>query len=163
MHQVIYALVDAQSSEDAVAIGKTTFDRLIGATPHDSAVFDYYVTFDMDGGSVAGKDRWGEFPVAASVDSPSGAELVGRAWRATVAEFERNLETVQAGFEEYSTREVMADAGLVRHACYNLGAYRGPPIFLYDAHGDGIRTCEHLERVLERLESAWVVPADVHY
>ncbi len=117
----------------------------------------------MDGGSVAGKDRWGEFPVAASVDSPSGAELVGRAWCATVAEFERNLETVRAGFEEYSTREVMGDAGLVRHACYNLGAYRGPSIFLYDAHGDGIRTREHLDRVLERLESAWVVPADVHY
>jgi hypothetical protein len=56
----------------------------------------------------------------------------------------------------------MRDRNLVRHACYNLGAYQGPSLYLYDRHGDGIRDPEHLKRVLATTE-LWIVPADVHY
>ncbi|WP_435349213.1 hypothetical protein [Haloarchaeobius sp. HRN-SO-5] len=163
MHQLIYALVEAQSRDDALAEGKATFDRLVGATPQESAVFDYYVTFDMDSKSVAGRSRWGNLPVAARVDSTRGAGLLARGWDATVEEFERNLEKVRESIDDCTTEDVMHDKNLVRHACYNLGAFRGPSLFLYDGHGDGIRNRAHLDRVLDSPGEIWIVPADVHY
>jgi hypothetical protein len=57
MHMVIYALVEASTHDDALATGKTVFDRLVGADPHAGAVFDYHVTFDEEDTSVAGKAR----------------------------------------------------------------------------------------------------------
>ena len=39
MHMVIYALVEASTHDDALATGKTVFDRLVGADPHAGAVF----------------------------------------------------------------------------------------------------------------------------
>ena len=41
MHQVIYALVEASTEETALACAKAAFDRLIGAAPDNTAVFDY--------------------------------------------------------------------------------------------------------------------------
>jgi len=62
MHMVIYTLVEASTEDDALATGKTVFDRLVGAVPHAGAVFDYYVTFDEEETSVAGSVRWGDLP-----------------------------------------------------------------------------------------------------
>jgi hypothetical protein len=53
---------------DALVKGKTVFDRLVGASPHDCAVFDYYVTFNDDDTIVAGKARWGDLPTGASIN-----------------------------------------------------------------------------------------------
>src|SRR6056297_2206114 len=83
MHMVIYALVEASTHDDALATGKTVFDRLVGADPHAGAVFDYYVTFDEEDTTVAGKARWGELPVAAPVDSERGQDLLDSGWEAT--------------------------------------------------------------------------------
>jgi len=55
MHMVIYALVEESTHDDALATGKTVFDRLVGADPHAGAVFDYHVTFDEEDTSVAGQ------------------------------------------------------------------------------------------------------------
>jgi hypothetical protein len=57
MHMVIYALVEASTHDDALATGKMVFDRLVGADPHATGVFDYYVTFDENDTTVAGKAR----------------------------------------------------------------------------------------------------------
>ena len=57
MHIVIYALVEASTHTNALATGKTVFDRLVGADPHTGAVFDYCVTFNEEDTSVAGKAR----------------------------------------------------------------------------------------------------------
>ncbi|MFC6768190.1 hypothetical protein [Natrinema soli] len=78
MHMVIYALVEASTHDDALATGKTVFDRLVGTDPHAGAVFDYYVCFDEEDTSVAGKARWGELPTAAPVDSDDGQDLLER-------------------------------------------------------------------------------------
>lgn len=60
MHMVIYTLVEASTRDDAVATGKTVFNRLVGSDPHAEAVFDYYVTFDQEGMTVAGSlEVWG--------------------------------------------------------------------------------------------------------
>ncbi|WP_458209871.1 hypothetical protein [Haladaptatus sp. NG-SE-30] len=163
MHQLIYALVEAPTTDDALASGKATFDRLVGAGPDNAAVFDYYVAFDEESSTVAGKARWGELPVVAPVDSADGEELVERGWTATRQEFERNLDRVRTAVNEFSTDELMHDTELARHACYNLGAYRGPSLFLYDAFGGAIRHRGQLDRVLAADEQLWIIPADVHY
>ncbi|WP_227379180.1 hypothetical protein [Haladaptatus halobius] len=163
MHQVIYALVEASTEDTALACGKAVFDRLIGAGPDNAAIFDYYVTFDDERSSVAGKARCGELPVVAPVDSDEGTELLDRGWEAISQEFKRNLERVRTAVNEFSTDELMHDKDLARHACYNLGAYRGPPLYLYTEFGDAIRNREHLDHVLDADEQVWIIPADVHY
>jgi hypothetical protein len=163
MHQVIYALVEASTEDTAFACGKAAFDRHVGAGPDNAAVFDYYVTFDDERSSVAGKARWGELPVIAPVDSDDGAELLERGWEATKQEFERNLERVKTAVNEFSTDELMHDKDLARHACYNLGAYRCLSLYLYTEFGDAIRSREHIEHVLATDEQVWIIPADVHY
>jgi len=111
MHMVIYALVEESTHDDALATGKTVFDRLVGADPHAGAVFDYHVTFDEEDTSVAGTARWGELPTAAPVDSDDGQELLERGWEATKEEFERNLDRVKEAIGELSDEEIMRDEG----------------------------------------------------
>ncbi|WP_336361773.1 hypothetical protein [Haladaptatus sp. ZSTT2] len=163
MHMVIYALVEASTQNDALATGKTVFDRLVGADPHSSAVFDYYVSFDEENTTVAGKARWGELPTAAPVDSDDGQDLLDQGWEATKEEFERNLERVKEAINELSDEEIMRDENLSRHAFHQVGAYDGPSVFLYDQHASGIRHRGQLDRLLEESEDLWIVPADVHY
>ncbi|WP_115864215.1 hypothetical protein [Halorussus litoreus] len=163
MHMVIYTLVEASTQDDALASGKTVFDRLVGAVPHAGAVFDYYVTFDEAGTSVAGKARWGELPVAATVVSDEGEELLERGWEATKEEFQRNLDRVREALDERSDEEIMRDEDLARHAFHQVGAYDGPSVFLYDEHGSGIRHRGQLDRILDESDDLWIVPADVHF
>ncbi|ACM58558.1 hypothetical protein HALDL1_00315 (plasmid) [Halobacterium sp. DL1] len=163
MHMVIYALVEASTQNDALATGKTVFDRLVGADPHSSAVFDYYVSFDEENTTVAGKARWGDLPAASPVDSDDGQDLLDQGWEATKEEFERNLERVKEAIDELSDEEIMRDENLSRHAFHQVGAYDGPSVFLYDQHATGIRHRGQLDRLLEESEDLWIVPADVHF
>ncbi|QKY18787.1 hypothetical protein [Halorubrum sp. CBA1229] len=163
MHMVIYALVEESTHDDALATGKTVFNRLVGADPHAGAVFDYHVTFDEEDTSVAGKARWDELPTAAPVDSDDGQDLLERGWEATKEEFERNLDRVREALDELSDEEIMRDEDLARHAFHQVGAYDGPTIFLYNEYANGIRHREQLDRVLEESEELWIVPADVHF
>ncbi|WP_254544637.1 hypothetical protein [Halomarina pelagica] len=163
MHMVIYTLVEASTRDDALATGKTVFDRLVGAVPHAGAVFDYYVTFDEDGTSVAGSARWGDLPVAAPVDSNDGEELLERGWDATEDEFQRNLDRVKEALDDLSDEEIMRDEDLARHAFHQVGAYDGPSVFLYTEHASGIRHRAQLDRILDESEDLWIVPADVHF
>jgi len=163
MHMVIYALVEASTENEAIAAGKTVFNRLVGAEPHSCAVFDYFVTFDEEDTSVAGKARWGELPTAAPVASDNGQALLERGWEATKEEFERNLDRVKEAIDELSDEEIMRDEDLARHAFHKVGAYDGPTIFLYTEHGTGIRHRGQLDRLLEKSEVLWIVPADVHF
>ncbi|QFU84464.1 hypothetical protein [Natronorubrum aibiense] len=166
MHMIIYALVEASTAEEALSTGQTVFDRLVGAEPQSCAVFDYYVTFDEEDTTVAGKARWGDLPTAAPITSGEGEELLERAWETTKKEFQRNLNRVKQALEEHSDDEIMRNAGLARHAFKRVGASRGPSICLYDQHATGIRHRGHLDRLLkenDESETCWIVPADVHF
>ncbi|MGB9955128.1 hypothetical protein ACOZ4B_01840 (plasmid) [Haloferax prahovense] len=163
MHQIIYALVTASTTDQALSRAADVFDQLAGAAPHAEAVFDYYVTFDDDSTTVAGSARWGDLPVAAPVGSEDGQELLESGWQATTREFERNLERVREGVDDLDAAAIMRDEDLVRHACHNLGAYRGPAVYLYDEFADGIRHRERLEQLVGSNDHLWIVPADVHY
>ena len=163
MHMVIYALVEASTENEALAAGKTVFDRLVGSEPNSCTVFDYFVTFDEENTTVAGKARWGGLPAAAPVGSDDGQDLLDQGWEATKKEFERNLDRVKEAIDELSDEEIMRDEDLARHAFHQVGAYDGPSVFLYDQHATGIRHREQLDRLLEDSEDLWIVPADVHF
>jgi len=162
MHMVIYALVEASTQNDALATGKTVFDRLVGADPHSSAVFDYYVSFDGEHDG-CGQGSMGRFTGRIPVDSDDGQDLLDQGWEATKEEFERNLERVKEAIDELSDEEIMRDENLSRHAFHQVGAYDGPSVFLYDQHATGIRHRGQLDRLLEESEDLWIVPADVHF
>jgi len=166
MHMVIYALVEASTEDEALAAGKAVFNRLVGADPHSTAVFDYFVTFDENDTTVAGKARWGDLPTAAPVNSEDGGELLDQAWNATKEEFQRNLDRVKEALDELSDEAIMHNEDLARHAFRQVGAYEGPSIPMYDQHAQGIRHRDHLDRILEEdgdSQTLWIVPADVHY
>jgi len=166
MHMVIYALVEASTEDEALAAGKAVFNRLVGTEPHSRAVFDYFVTFEQEDVTMAGKARWGDLPTAASINSEEGTELLDRAWSATKEEFERNLNRVKEALDELSDEEIMRDEDLARHAFHQVGAYEGPSIPMYDQHAQGIRHRDQLDRILEEDEDSqtlWIVPADVHF
>jgi len=166
MHQLIYALVSAPTADYALSTAKSVFDGLTGGDLSQAPVFDYYVTFDDSSSRVAGPARWGDRPTVARVDSAAGQRLLNSGWEATEWEFHRTLGRVREALAESSDEELMGDA-MARHACRTLGAYRGPSVYLYDDHGQGIRHREALDRVLESADekgdTLWVVPADVHF
>ncbi|QLC35550.1 hypothetical protein EFA46_015065 (plasmid) [Halarchaeum sp. CBA1220] len=163
MHMLIYALVEASTRDEALAAGRSAFDRLVGVAPDANAVFDYYVTFDEADVTGAGKARWGERPAAAPIESDAGEDLLEAGWEATIEAFEQNLTAVREGLDELNDEAIMRDEDLVRHACHNLGTYRGPSVVLYDEHGQGVRDRDRLKRILDGVESCWIVPVDVHY
>ena len=163
MHMIVYTLVDAPSRDSALSAGRITFDRLVGADPNVAAVFDYYVTFDEEDTTVAGPARWGDLPVVARVDSDDGERLLDRAWDATEAEFERNLNRVKEALENHTDEAIMRNEDLTRHAFHQVGAYDGPSIPLYDEYARGIRHRDRLDRILDDYDDCWIVPADVHY
>ncbi|WIV68893.1 hypothetical protein [Natrialbaceae archaeon AArc-T1-2] len=160
---VIYTLVEASTRNDAVATGKAVLDRLVRADPHGGTVFDYFVTFDQEGSTVAENARWGDSPVATRVDSDEVQEPLERGWDATKSKFQRNLKRVREALDKLSDDEIMRNRGLARHAFHQVGAYDGPSIFLYDECGCGIWHRGQLDRVLEESEELWIVPVDVHF
>lgn len=163
MHILIYALVEASHQNEALAASKSAFDRLTSAKPDCASVFDYYVTFDEDGTIVAGRARWGELPVVAPINSDKGQQLLDRGWQAIEQEFQRNLDRIKEGLEEHSDEAIMRDEDLIRHACYQLGAYEGSSILLYDEFGGGIRDRDRLDAILDDSDDLWIIPADVHF
>jgi len=163
MHMVIYALVEASTQNDALATGKTVFDRLVGS----GSTFIRRVRLlcvlrrgEHDG---CGQGSMGRFTGRIPVDSDDGQDLLDQGWEATKEEFERNLERVKEAIDELSDEEIMRDENLSRHAFHQVGAYDGPSVFLYDQHATGIRHRGQLDRLLEESEDLWIVPADVHF
>ncbi|ELZ32443.1 hypothetical protein C474_06467 [Halogeometricum pallidum JCM 14848] len=154
---------DVSTHDDALATGRTVFDRLVGSDLCSCAVFDYYVTFEEGDTTVAGKARWGDLPTAVPVDSDDGQDLLERGWEATKQEFEHNLERVEEAINELSDKEIMRDEDLARHAFHQVGAYDGPTVFLYNEYANGIRHHEQLDRIIEESKELWIVPADVHF
>ncbi|NNC24846.1 hypothetical protein HKX41_11945, partial [Salinisphaera sp. USBA-960] len=87
----------------------STFDRLVGVSPHADGVFDYYVTFDEADVTGAGQARWGERPAAAPVESDAGDALLEAGWEANVDEYEQTLADVRESLTELSDEAVMRD------------------------------------------------------
>lgn len=163
---LIRGLVYSESEDEALFQAKTqVFDRLV-----EDHAFDYYVTADMDGRGVSGTDRWGEYPAAVPAATTEGRELIENGWEYTVDEYERALDQIEEFLEEYDRHALWEDESTHMQYSYpfhKVGQFQGPSTFLYDQHGQGIRSRGHLDRILENEHDydgdLYVSPADVHY
>jgi hypothetical protein len=59
---------------------------------------------------------------------------------------------------------------LARHHMHNAGTFRGPHIWIYNEHGEGIRSKFDMWGLTHNYgnptpagKKLWVIPADVHY
>jgi len=157
-------------TERRVGPGKTVFDRLVGADPHSSAVFDYYVSFDEENTTVAGKARWGDLPAASpltrTMDGTYSTKGGKRRKKSSSA-----IERVKEAIDELSD-EIMRDENLSRHAFHQVGAYdQGPFGRSFDrAIGVPVRSARDRHppswtagSTPRREKNLWIVPADVHF
>lgn len=173
---LIRGLVHADSLEEALATAKDeVFTPLV-----DRGTFDYYTTFDMDGGGVAGADRWGRYPAVVRADQPSGRELIRAGWEKTVEEYDTSFDEVEAFFDQHDRPAFWEDGDVHAEYCYAfhaIGEFAGPHTYLYDEAGQGVRDRGHLRLLESGYEELadettknpyqdmdlYVVPADVHY
>lgn len=158
MHTLIYALVEAQDSNEAVSIAsESVFDALVGATPNSSVVsFDYYTTFaDGENSSVSGEGRYGPKPEAALVTSEAGAEMLWLAWNFTRSDKHKYLDRIREGLNNWSNDEIMAgwksDAEVRPFDFDQVGEDAGSTVRLYDDTGwtFGITKRTDVEKILE--------------
>jgi len=164
---VIRAIVYAKDKREALCKAKEIFEKLCEC----QRPFDYYVTFDMDGYGVSGKDRWGNLPVVAKADSDEGKMLIEEGMKFTRECFMDKLAKVREILNTYSDRQIWENnPDLIRYYFYCLGQRGGSEIFLYDNCGSGIINEKHLQDVLNKWNlpeykdlDIWVVPADVHF
>lgn len=159
MHMVIRALVYANNEAEALERGRGVFSDLV-----EQGIFDYFVTFDEEGRSVSGKDRWGNFPVAVRADTEIGMKLIREGLAATWSGFLENIRYIQNYIENVAIEDIFEEKkrddferfGVgFQFACYCIGRYQGPDVWLYDQDGEGIRNTRHLMDVLERWKSIY--------
>lgn len=193
-HMVISAIVYAETEEQAFERAKEIFQDLV-----EHSIFDYYATFD-ENLPMVGKNRWGNFPAIARANSKEGKTLIQDCWRATKRDFMEHIKIVRPVFKTFTDEEVLNEncedktklialklkngedllrnLHMVRHYLRKLGEYIGTSIWLYSDDGEGIRSKEQLNNVLNKYKCyyedrgepnpnkdniVWVVPADVHY
>lgn len=176
MHQVIRAIVEAATPEDALDNARVTFENLTGNDGHVQ-VFNSYTMFDEDGSGISGKDRYGDVPAVLDIDTPAGSKMVLEGWDATRKEFYKNLKDIKAMLRKYKRAELFEmrdelgseidiNLTLFKHHLYKAGQYNGSAIWLYDRYGEGIQSARDLESAVkleDPTKKMWVVPADVHY
>jgi len=162
MHMVIRVIVYASSQKEALEKGKKVLTQLC-----EEEKFDYYATFDKEGLVVAGKDRWGNLPVAAKLSSKEGKKLISEGFCAMRRNFYHYLNKIREYLKENSNKQIFEDPTWFRFYCYCLGQYQGSEVWLYNDDGEGIRNTTELKWALNpkgiSKENIWIVPADVHY
>jgi len=174
MHMVIRAIVYSEDDKNALAQAKDIFETLV---EHEH--FDYYVTFDMDGHKVSGKDRWGNLPIVARTDSEEGNELIEKGMKNTKEEFLSNMGKIRTQLKDKTDEQLFEESSVLFRAYLSwTGALAGSSTFLYDHEGMGINDPEHLDNALNKWKThyedkgelspykdldIYVVPADVHF
>lgn len=143
---IVYAVVRAEDKGDALIEGKAVFESLVHSSDKGHPLFDYYVTFDVEGSPAAGKVRWGDLPEAARVASEDGQELVDR------------MKTALIGHQETPDKEP--------ESVLDGEFPDGTPYFIYDQECDPVLTPAALDELLSAdhtTKQVWIVPADVHF
>lgn len=161
MHTIIYAVVDAQTEDDALSAARGAFDRLTGATPGRRRVFDYCLTLDEVHADHPVREEG--IPRAARIDGEPGTSLLGAAWAATVKETTDEIARVRAVLDDHDARTIRRNEGRTRQALARLGAPESPTTALYDEHGLGLVRRERVTEVVTSCDEPWIVPADAHH
>lgn len=135
MHQIMYAIVEAETEEEALSAGNDVFQKLVDC---NHTLFDYYVTFDERKARSAGKGRWDELPAAAKIQSEPGRQLVERGWESVRKRREKNFNRLgePSAFEE---------------------------VIFYDSNGNGIWNREQFNKLTTESDNLWIIPADLHF
>lgn len=183
MHMVIRVIVGAADDEEALEQAKETLGTLV-----ERGDFDYYTTFDMDGHGMAGKDRWGELPVVASIESEEGKKLFEDGFKYTEKNFKEAITKVRKLLQRYTDDEIFEEScvheevasklsgetegelGDLHMAHYFLASagMRYPwDTYLWSEEGEQIEKRHTLKYIIEWHEKekkkTFVVPADVHH
>lgn len=183
MHMVIGVIVGAEDGEEALDKAKETLNSLV-----ERGDFDYYTTFDVDGHGMSGKDRWGELPVVANIESREGKKLVEDGLKQTQNDFERAITKVRKLlqrynndelFEEFCTHEEVAaklseeigeelrDLHMAHYWLASAGMRYSWDTYLWDDEGERIENKRTLEYIVvaykKEKKKIFVVPSDVHH
>jgi hypothetical protein len=159
LHQetLVYVLVEAQNKAGAERRAKSAMDDVVDAAARPIEAFRDYQMFHGD--DVARlRERWGDLPAAASLDTQEGAEMLEDAWEKTADVFEENLEAVEEILEIYAPEEIMKNAENARLHFLRLGATVGPSVPLYTENSYPIRDRDELDRYIESNGELWIVP-----
>lgn len=160
-HTIIYAIVDAQSEDDALRAARAAFDRLTGTIPGRKRVFEYCLTLDEVHADHPMREDG--LPRAARVDGEPGRSLLGTAWATTVRQTNDEVERVRAVFESHDARAIRRGDGQTRQALARLGAPESPTTTLYDANGLGLIRRERVVEIVTSYTTPWIVPGDAHH
>lgn len=161
MHTIIYAVVDAETSDDALVTARTAFDHLTGTTPGRARVFDYCLTLDCVGTDHPARAEG--LPTAARLDTDGGKLLLGGAWAMAIRRTHDAIRRVAATLDEYDPRAIRRDEAGTRRALARLGRRESPTTTLYDEHGPGLVRRERVVDIVTTAETPWIVPADAHH
>lgn len=159
MESLIYALVDAESEQAALASARVTFDRVVEKCGFPVGCFTEYELFTRPGRERL-SERWGEMPQAAPAHSERGQALIEEGWRQTRENFAMNLEEVRSILSMYTDEEIMENEDNVRNTFLRIGTFVGESVPLYQERGRAVRDRSTLNTCLEEFTSPWVVPAE---
>jgi hypothetical protein len=151
-----------ESKPIAREVAENILNDMIGETHYP---FDY--------GSTIGK--------TVSVKGDYGRKIISGCMKATIREFLYNIKNVRKLLDRFSDKELASceyisrqedstnSTGMTRFWMFKSGQYKGDTIYLYDNDGEGIRTREGLNSVLNQWgepvkgQKVYVTPFDVHY
>lgn len=155
---LIFALVEATNHQIAISRAKPVFDDVVTSISRPVESFRDYMMFHGDEVEQL-REKWGEKPSAASLDSAEGQMLLEEAWNLTEELFMHDLNIVEELLSMYTAEEIMQNAENVRLHFLRLGETIGPSVPLYTESGYSIRDEAELERFLETHGEIWIVPA----
>ena len=180
---LICVIVGAEEEEAALEKAKETLEILV-----ERGDFDYYTTFDMDGHGMAGKDRWGELPVVARIESKEGKKLIEEGLKWTEQNFEYAITKVRNVlqrytntelFEEFCVHEEVAaklseeieqewrDLHMAHYWLASAGMNHPSDTYLWSDEGEQIENRHTLEYIIEchkkEKKKIFIVPSDVHH
>lgn len=176
MHMHINAIVYADSDDAALQTAKQNVFAPLVVTQN---AYNICVTMDVGTRLVtATPDRY-DIPAVVRADSDIGQQLIDDAFQQMVAAWQEAIDRIQLYLEETDPRDFWeyesANQTIIRVGFQMLGAFRGFPIQLYDHYGNGIRTRERLDTVLDKQldgelrdeqphadQTVYVVPADAY-
>ncbi len=163
MHQIIYAIVEAESSDRAFEMAEEIFDGLVGVD-HRNPSFDYYTTFDEEDTTVSGEARFGERPTIASLASDEGSEMFERAKQNQWERFKDRIQTIEDAIQEKSYAGLYDDR-MLRRDLRSAGGGQNVNTILFGRHGSPLQSDQRIQREIEDSdpEELWIIPADVHF
>lgn len=184
MHQLIRVLVSEEYAQNAVEAAEQAEVRIFNGSKQDllmepnrpsimeKAGFDW--GFILQHPDARFRDQWPEAAENGAVRATSieGTELIESGWERTREEFMTNLDALKTILDELDDEEVFANEQVEiddgthsrpRYLMEDMAASSSSIPYLYDTNGHAITTPSKYENIMERKDSLWVVPADMHY